>query len=551
VAHNDLGISYLEKVDVIGRGGFSTVYAASDVRFSRRVAVKVLGQVIDESDQRRFDRECQIMGRLGSHPNVVTVHDAGSTPDRRPYLIMELVDGGTLADELETKGKIGWQQAVDYIIPVCHALTEAHTQGILHRDVKPENILLSNGVPKLTDFGIAYLRDSTGHSSTNITASWLHAPPETFDNARDERSDLYSVASTLYTLIAGAAPLWRAGDESLSPLIVRVLNEAPPLLPPALVPAELSDLLRRSLAKSPSERPQTVADLADALQQIRGGAPSTDDEQRTRRRPDAGTRLATEHPQANPEPVWPPPGSGTPAARPTPGPQSRPRPGNWPHSASTGPRPPVSGESTTHHQWPTAPKPQPPFEWPVPAPKPSSAPGWYRVPEAPSMQRYWDGSQWLGAPSPIAAGPATQNPNRFSFIAPQRRPTLPPAVFGERATAHLIDVGVYLAVYVLISLATTNGVAALLGGLVVFLNHVVRQGQTGRTIGKSARHLRLVSDQTAQPPGVGTALIRLIVWAAMSVFCGIAYIADVLWANWSRDQKRFTDRWLGLSVIRD
>jgi serine/threonine protein kinase/beta-lactam-binding protein with PASTA domain len=265
-----LGIEHLADVQLIGSGGFSVVYAARHTLFDRRVAVKVLTNVKSDSDKRRFERECQVMGRLSGAPNVVTVFHAAYTTQDQPYLIMELVEGGTLADRVDTQGPFAWHEAVDLLIPTSAALGYAHDEGILHRDIKPENILLDDGVPKLTDFGIAQLRDSTGTASTHIAASWLHAPPETFDNERDERSDLYSLASTAHSVIAGTPPFWREADESLHPLVNRLLNEPPPELPDHLAPPELRAFLLQAMAKDPAERPQTAGDFTAALAHIRG-----------------------------------------------------------------------------------------------------------------------------------------------------------------------------------------------------------------------------------------------------------------------------------------
>ena len=137
--------------------------------------------------------------------------------------------------------------------------------------MKPENILLDDdGEPKLTDFGIASVHGAT--SSTMVSASWNHAPPETFRNKRDERSDLYSLASTLHTLITGIAPFADPGDESLGPLVHRLLYESPPALPPELAPPELAAVVWRSLAKEPAERPQSAEELIGLLLDIRGAA---------------------------------------------------------------------------------------------------------------------------------------------------------------------------------------------------------------------------------------------------------------------------------------
>ena len=267
----DLGIDHLTDVEAIGRGGFSVVYAATDTQFDRRVAVKVLSNLVGEADRRRFERECRVMGRLSAHPNVVTVHSAGYTANGSPYLLMELIEGGSLADRLAAEGSMPWPRAIDYITPIAHALGQVHEGGILHRDVKPENILLAGDEPRLTDFGIAYLRDATVGASTQITASWLHTAPETFTNDRDECSDLYSLASTLYTLIAGTAPFWREGEDSLNPLMYRLLNEAPPRLPDERCPHALNQFLQTALAKAPDQRQQTAEVFASELESIQAG----------------------------------------------------------------------------------------------------------------------------------------------------------------------------------------------------------------------------------------------------------------------------------------
>ncbi len=267
----ELGIDHLSDAEVIGRGGFATVYAATNDLLGTRVAVKVLAPLTDETDRRRFERECRVMGRVSTHPSVVTVHHAGYSAEGRPYLVMELMDGGSLADRLRTGGPLGWAEAVDHGIAVAEALGHAHAEGILHRDVKPENILVAAGRPRLTDFGIAYLRDSTGATSASISASWLHAPPETFANRRDERSDLYSLGSTLYQLVTGHAPFWRPGEDSLNPLLYRLVNEPAPHLAPEVAPPALDALLQRCLAKDPAGRPATAAACAEELRAIRAG----------------------------------------------------------------------------------------------------------------------------------------------------------------------------------------------------------------------------------------------------------------------------------------
>ncbi|MGF1595823.1 MAG: serine/threonine-protein kinase [Acidimicrobiales bacterium] len=272
---DELGIDHLADVRIIGRGGFSTVYAARHTLLNQMVAVKVLSRQLNETDRRHFERECQVMGRMSDHPNVVTVYNAGYSRHDTPYVTMELVEGGTLADLLVERTRLPWHEAVELVAPIADALGHAHRQGILHRDVKPENILLQDGVPKLTDFGIAVVRDAAGATSTHVTASWLHTAPETFDNERDERSDVYSLASTLYHLVAGRAPFWRAGDDSLSPLMKRLISDPAPPFDPDLVPVGVNGFFASALAKNPDHRPQTTDAFTAALRAVGTGAATT------------------------------------------------------------------------------------------------------------------------------------------------------------------------------------------------------------------------------------------------------------------------------------
>ena len=132
----------IDGLELIGEGGFASVYRGHQSAFRRDVAVKVLDrQGLDSDDQRRFDRECQAMGALSSHPGIVTLHHAGYTAAGRPYLVMEYVAGGTLHDRISTNGAMGWQDVSALGARLAGALETAHRAGVLHRDIKPANIL--------------------------------------------------------------------------------------------------------------------------------------------------------------------------------------------------------------------------------------------------------------------------------------------------------------------------------------------------------------------------------------------------------------------------
>ncbi|OWY60554.1 hypothetical protein B7486_68555, partial [cyanobacterium TDX16] len=185
---------------VIGRGGFAEVFAAVQPAFGDRVvAVKVLMvDALDEGTQERFERECHAAGRISWHPNVVNVYDSGITEDGRPYLVMEHMSRGSLAD-LVAQGVVSWQEAAALAVPLAGALEAAHRAGTLHRDVKPQNVMLGHlDEPKLTDFGIARVEGSTASSSRTMRATLAHAPPEALDGKSSVAGDVYSLASTTY-----------------------------------------------------------------------------------------------------------------------------------------------------------------------------------------------------------------------------------------------------------------------------------------------------------------------------------------------------------------
>ena len=264
---NEFGIDGLTDFRPIGSGGFSAVYAAWDAGFQRWVAVKILYDV-DEAGRRRFDRERMIMGRLSQHRDVVTPFRFGYTNNQAPYLVMEYVTGGSLADIISTRGHLAWQEAVELLVPVCGALSFAHGEGILHRDIKPDNILLTHGGAKLGDFGIAAIRAAT---STSTAFTLAHTPPETFaggSDQRDERADVYSLVSTLYTTIMGRAPFEVDEVDSQPAYMVRINENEPPPIPAELAPADLRRLIASGLAKDPAHRPQSAQELRQELVRI-------------------------------------------------------------------------------------------------------------------------------------------------------------------------------------------------------------------------------------------------------------------------------------------
>ena len=237
----DLGIAGYCDAYELPRGGFATIYRARQATFEREVAIKLLSGAVDETSVRRFRRECAAIGALSGHPNIVTVYDAGTTDDSRLYIVMELVHGGSLADQLVRRGVLDVQDVLDFGVRIAGAVESAHRAGILHRDLKPENILLSKlGEPKVADFGLAQFPGTDHSTSHGLTGTIVHAAPEVLagDDA-SVASDVYSLASTLFTLLAGRPPFDPPGDASLVSILARITDDPPPDLRSRGVPDEL------------------------------------------------------------------------------------------------------------------------------------------------------------------------------------------------------------------------------------------------------------------------------------------------------------------------
>jgi serine/threonine protein kinase len=254
----------------LGRGGFGTVYRAWQVGLGREVALKVDSRVlVDERDRRRFVREASAAGQLSGHAHIVGVYDAGVTADGRPYLVMELCPGGSLAELVLEHGPLPAAQVRRIGIGIADALATAHAAGILHRDVKPGNILLDRyGVAKLADFGLAALLDASGESSaTREALTPAYAPPEAFAFVRPAPvGDVYALAATLYAILAGRPPR----SPSWPPRSFAELSAGlrAPVRPVPGVGVELNAVLAQALEADPDARTPTAADFRAALQAV-------------------------------------------------------------------------------------------------------------------------------------------------------------------------------------------------------------------------------------------------------------------------------------------
>ena len=252
----------LADLTVLAHGGYATVYRATQVSAFRDVAVKVENRTLDsDKDQPRFVREARAAGRISSHPHVVDLIDVGVTEDRHPYMIMELCEG-TYADRMKTN-PLTAAEAREVGAKIADALADAHSLGVLHRDVKPANILITRfGEPALADFGLAVLAE-TRESSITLELTPAYAAPEMFQHGRPApASDVYSLCATLYALMRGRPARWRDNYSPTLASLVDMFAERVPDIPN--VPPELTALLRRGMSNDPAHRP-TAAQLRDEL----------------------------------------------------------------------------------------------------------------------------------------------------------------------------------------------------------------------------------------------------------------------------------------------
>ncbi|WP_375744581.1 protein kinase [Corallococcus interemptor] len=253
----------------LGRGGMATVFLALDLRLSRRVAVKVLHPGLDARFTERFRQEAEVVASL-QHPNVLAVHDFGEDAVRGPFLVCEWVQGVNLRELArrlapvppEAVALLGWELA--------RALEVAHARGVVHRDVKPENVLVAHGGPlKLADFGIAALADRVRLTSTGaVIGSLGYMAPERIDTgAWSPASDVYAVGVVLFELCTGTTP--HAGEGSARLAVSVMTRDAPPLVDAAPgTPVSLSTLVARCLARDARDRPENGGALAHELEAV-------------------------------------------------------------------------------------------------------------------------------------------------------------------------------------------------------------------------------------------------------------------------------------------
>jgi serine/threonine protein kinase len=245
----------------LGHGAMSTVDLALDVELDRKVALKRLAENLsrDEDLRARFQREARLAAKL-AHPNVVRVYDVGEDDEGRPFIAMEYVDGETLAELVTRRGPLPPKEVAELGIQACRGLAAAHDAGLVHRDVKPQNLLLrSDGVLKLGDFGVAVGLEGTRLTMAGTvlgTAAYL-APEQARGEEVTAAADVYGLGAVLYELLTGRPPR--------NPATLAELTHTDAIPTPQDAPPDLARIVMRCLATEPSDRPASAAEVAREL----------------------------------------------------------------------------------------------------------------------------------------------------------------------------------------------------------------------------------------------------------------------------------------------
>ncbi|MCU1498761.1 MAG: pknK [Acidimicrobiales bacterium] len=278
----------------IGRGASAVVYRARQLAFDRTVALKVLvTTALDDDARRRFDRECRAVAQLGWHPRVVPVFDAGVTEGGHPYLVMEFLPAGSLALALKRDGAIAERSVVSLGIQVADAMEAAHRDGILHRDVKPGNILRDHfGDVKLADFGIASISSANTSVTEALAGTLSFMAPELLGGGRaTAQSDLYSLGSTLYTLLTARTAFSSVTDESPLATLMRIAKDPLPDLRLQGISDPVATAVEQAMARQPADRLATAAELVEVLRAVEATQGWTATPTFVDRRPAVGSSL--------------------------------------------------------------------------------------------------------------------------------------------------------------------------------------------------------------------------------------------------------------------
>ncbi|WP_172652710.1 protein kinase domain-containing protein [Rhodococcus opacus] len=263
----ELSTAGFEDADEIGRGGFGVVYRCRQATLDRTVAVKVLTSDLDSENLERFFREQRAMGRLTGHPNIVNVLEVGMTDSGRPYIVMPYNPQSSLEARIRREGPLAWNDALRLGVKMSGALETAHHLGILHRDVKPANILITQyNEPQLADFGIAHITGGFETATGIITGSPAFTAPEVLKGRPPTPgSDIYGLGATLFCALTGHAAFERRSGEQLVAQFLRITTQPIPDLRAEGIPDDMCAILERAMSANSDDRPTTAAEFGDEL----------------------------------------------------------------------------------------------------------------------------------------------------------------------------------------------------------------------------------------------------------------------------------------------
>ncbi|HAJ96929.1 MAG TPA: Stk1 family PASTA domain-containing Ser/Thr kinase [Ruminococcus sp.] len=266
-----------EITELIGVGGMADVYKATDIIDNKEVAVKILKKEFAENEEflRRFRNESKAIALL-SHPNIVKVYDVGFS-DKLQFIVMEYIDGITLKEYMENEGALTWKDSVHFIVQILRALQHAHDRGIVHRDIKPQNIMLfTDGTIKVMDFGIAKFAREDGVTATDKAIGTVHyiSPEQARGGDTDEKSDIYSVGVMMYEMLTGQKPFDTDNPISVAVMQMQDIPERPRSINPD-IPAGLEEIILHAMEKSPDDRYQTASDMIRDIEAFKADTSKT------------------------------------------------------------------------------------------------------------------------------------------------------------------------------------------------------------------------------------------------------------------------------------
>ena len=260
--------------ELVGKGGMAVVFKATDLTMNRTVAVKILNEENndDEIAVKRFYTESKAIAML-SHPNIVAIFDVSPMNSVQNFIVMEYIDGITLKDYLDRKKILDWTEACHYTVQILSALQHAHSKGVIHRDIKPQNImLLADGSIKVTDFGIAKISDTPSVTAADKAIGTVNyiSPEQASGRPVDFHSDIYSVGVMLYEMVTGKLPF--SAENSVSVAMMHVHDTPVPpsenVDSPTMIPIGLEQIILKSMNKNPADRFGSASSMQRALEYL-------------------------------------------------------------------------------------------------------------------------------------------------------------------------------------------------------------------------------------------------------------------------------------------